>query len=104
MTKNEFKICSILFIKKFKGSNIEDVVQTIEGWKPIEGKIEENFFENNDIFKTYINNKKEACLFWSLGENFRVDGFSDKSFKNIECFETVKDVLETFKIDLEDIV
>lgn len=28
----------------------------------------------------------------------------NKSFKNIECFETVKDVLETFKIDLEDIV
>ena len=104
MTKNEFVLCSILFFKKFKGRNIEDVVQTIEGWKPIEGKIEELIFENGFIFKTYINNKKEACLFWSSNGYFRINGFSEKTFKNIGRFETVKDVLETFKIDLEDIV
>ena len=104
MTKNEFVMCSILFFKKFKDKNIEDVVQSIEGWKPVKGKIEELIFKNGDIFKIYINNKKEACLFWSSVENFRIDGFSGKSFKNIESFETVKDVLETFKIDLEDIV
>lgn len=104
MTKNEFVLCSILFFKKFKGRNIEDVVQTIEGWKPVKGKIEELIFENGDTFKIYINNKKGACLFWNLYEKFRIDGFSNRSFKNIESFETVKDVLETFKIDLEDIV
>ena len=80
------------------------LTKTIEGWKPVEGKIEELIFKNGDIFKTYLNNKKEVCLFWSSVENFRINGFSKKSFKNIESFETVKDVLETFKIDLEDIV
>ena len=104
MTYNEFKLCSILFFKKFKGRNIEDVVQTIEGWKPVKGKIEELIFVNGETPCAYLNNKKEACLFWSSVEKFRIDGFSKKYLKNIESFETVKDVLETFKIDLEDIV
>ena len=104
MTKNEFIMCSILFFKKYKGRNIEDVVQTIEGWKPVKGKIEELIFENDDIFKVFMDNKKEVCLFWSGEKFFRIDGYSKKSFKNIERFQTVNDVLGTFNLDLEDIV
>ena len=104
MTYNEFKLCSILFFKKFKGRNIEDVVQTIEGWKPVKGKIEELIFVNGETPCAYLNNEKKACLFYSVDEHFRIEGYSSRPFKNIECFETVEDVLETFKIDLEDIV
>ena len=104
MTKNEFIMCSILFFKKYKGSNIEDIVQTIEGWKPVKGKIEELIFENDDIFKVFMDNKKEVCIFWSGEKFFRIDGYSAKSFKNIESFQTVNDVVGTFNLDLEDIV
>ena len=104
MTKNEFILCSILFFKKFKDKNIEDVVQSIEGWKPVKGKIEELIFENYDVFKVFTDNKKEAALFWSEEKFFRIDGYSAKSFKNIESFQTVNDVVGTFNLDLEDIV
>ena len=104
MTYNEFKLCSILFFKKFKGRNIEDVVQITDDWKPVKGKIVELIFSNDITNIMYLNREKKACLFWDFGVCFRIDGYSSKSFNNIDTFETVKDVLETFKIDLEDIV
>ena len=105
MTKNEFVLCSILFFKKFKGRNIEDVVQITDDWKPVKGKIEKLIFVNIGNFCGCVNDDRErACLFYDGDRNLRINGYWSSLIKNTDSFKTVEDFINHFKIPFKDIV
>ena len=82
MTKNEFKLCSILFVNTFKNKNIEDVVQITDDWKPVKGKIEKLIFVNIGNFCANVNDDRErACLFYDVDCNLIINGYGSPQLK-----------------------
>ena len=106
MTKNEFKLCSILFVNTFKNKNIEDVVQITDDWRPVKGKIEKLIFVNIGNFCANVNDndREHACLFYDDDCNLIINGFGSPQIENIDSFKTIKDFINHFKIPFKDIV
>lgn len=99
MTYNEFKFCCSVFFKKYENLTMDDIIK-----------------DNNIInIKSIINNMKidDFCRCYGIGEGsifyfcfgeLNLNGFGKLSnFEKYKC-GNIKEFLNVYKIDLDDIV
>lgn len=99
MTVNEFKICSILFFKKFEGKQLEDVFPQYSNIFTCGEICDIKFSSGGDIALTGNNNR----LLYLYGYNMYVDQYYHDPRPTI-MWNNVEDFLKFFKFKFEDVV
>ena len=97
MTFNEFKMCSSLFCKSFEGKKYGEIVKDCYA-------VDYNIIISHNFIFYGRTIKLSNNTIWVFNFNRNLTILSENNVRGSNTFETIKEFLEYFKINMCDIV